>query len=227
MLNPLIRGKVSFSGLEASALTSLETQFSWEPRRWISKPLAKVVAVFAAVLTVAALPAAGSPALVQHASKDAGTAISSSLAFPSSNVAGNWIGVVIRAGHSAQSFTISDTRGNSYRQAVLFNQTRDTPNGDTLGIFYAENIAGGANTVTVSTSISNNTLRFSILEYSGLATSSSLDMTATAAAQGSGTSANSGSGTTTAAGPYCSSISRPGLCNIWFSEGAKGECPMS
>jgi len=52
--------------------------------------------------------------------------------------------------------------------------------------------------VTVSESISNNTLRFAILEYSGLATSNSLDLTSTAAAQGNGTAANSGNATTAA-----------------------------
>jgi hypothetical protein len=94
--------------------------------------------------------------------------------------------------------TVSDTRGNSYRQAVQFNQTLDAPNGETLAIYYAENIAAGANTVTVSESITNNTLRFAILEYSGVATANSLDVTA--AAQGSGTTLNSGTATTTVNG---------------------------
>jgi len=115
-----------------------------------------------------------------------------------SNTFGNWIGVVIRSGHSGQVFSVSDTLGNTYRQAVLFNQTLDTPNGDTFAIFYAENIAGGTNTVTVSDSIPNNTLRFAILEYSGVATANSLDVTAVA--QGTGASVSSGNATTTAAG---------------------------
>jgi len=106
---------------------------------------------------------------VQHASKDAGTTQSASLAFPLNNTAGNWIGVVIRAGHSGQVFTVFDARGNNYRQAVVFSQTLDTPNGDTFAIFYAENISGGANSVTISESLSNSTLRFAILEYSGMA----------------------------------------------------------
>jgi hypothetical protein len=148
--------------------------------------------------SITAPSAMAAPTLVQHISKDAGTSLSSSLAFPLNNTAGNWIGVVIRAGHSGQVFTVSDTRGNTYRQAVLFNQTLDTPNGDTFAIIYAENIAGGSNTVTVSESISNNTLRFAILEYSGVATANSLDVTA--AAQGTGTSASSGSATTAAGG---------------------------
>jgi len=38
-------------------------------------------------------------------------------------------------GRSGQVFTVTDTRGNTYRKAVQFNVTADTPNGDTLGIF--------------------------------------------------------------------------------------------
>jgi hypothetical protein len=114
------------------------------------------------------------------------------------NTAGNWIGVVVRAGHSGQVFSVSDSRGNTYRQAVLFNQTMDAPIGDTFAIYYAENIAGGSNTVTVSESISGNTLRFAIFEYSGVATSGSLDTASVAASQGNGTAASSGNATTAA-----------------------------
>jgi hypothetical protein len=132
--------------------------------------------------------------LVQHTSKDAGTTSSSTLAFKSNNTAGNWIAVVARAGKSGQVFTVSDSLHNTYRMAAQFNVTVDTPNGDTLGVFYAENIAGGANTVTVADSISGNTLRLAILEYSGVAHSNSLD--AVIAGQGTNASPNSGTVTT-------------------------------
>ncbi len=137
---------------------------------------------------------AGPISLVQHVSKDAGTTSSSTLSFSSNNTAGNWIAVVIRAGKTSQVFTVSDSRGNTYRQALVYNETLD---GDTLGIFYAENIAGGANTVTVSDSILG-TLRFAILEYSGIATASSLDVAT--ASHGTSASPNSGAITTTASG---------------------------
>src|SRR6266851_4998488 len=135
--------------------------------------------------------------LVQHAGKDAGTTTSSSLAFPSNNAAGNWIAVAIRAGHSGQSFTVKDSNGNTYHQAIQFNVTTDAPNGDALGIFYAENIASGANQVTVSDTISG-TMRIGILEYSGVASSSSLD--AAIAGQGSSNAPLSGSITTSTNG---------------------------
>ena len=91
--------------------------------------------------------AATSIALVQHTSKDAGTTSSSSLAFNTNNTAGNFIAVVIRAGKSGQVFSVSDSCGNVYKRAVLLNMTVDA---DTVGIYYAENIAGGPNTITVS-----------------------------------------------------------------------------
>jgi hypothetical protein len=136
-------------------------------------------------------------ALVQHASKDAGTTTSATLAFNANNTAGNWIGVCIRAGQSGQIFTVTDSNGNAYHRAVQFNVTVDSPGGNTLGIFYAENIAGGANTITVSDRVSG-TMRFAILEYSGMATGGSLDVAA--AAQGSSANPNSGNVTTTANG---------------------------
>jgi glucose/arabinose dehydrogenase/PKD repeat protein len=115
--------------------------------------------------------------LVQHVNKDAGTVTSSSLAFTSNNTAGNWIGVAVRAWPSGATPTVTDTRGNIYRKAVQLNETVD---GMVLAIFYAEGIAGGANAVTVSGIPSGGTLRFAILEYSGVATASSLNVTAMA-----------------------------------------------
>jgi hypothetical protein len=132
--------------------------------------------------------------LVQHASKDAGTTTSSTLAFSSNNAAGNWIGVVIRASTSGQLFTVTDTRTNTYRKAVQLNETVD---GTTLAIYYAENIAAGANTISVSDTASG-TLRFAIFEYSGIMTANSLD--ASAVAQGTSASPSSGTMTTTANG---------------------------
>ena len=134
----------------------------------------------------------GNISLVQHASKDAGTTTSASLAFNSNNTSGNWIGVCISAGVSGETFTVTDSKGNTYRNAIQFNATGS---GNTLGIFYAENIGAGANTVTVSDSTSS-TLRFAIFEYSGIVEWGSLDKST--AAQGNSTAPNSGTATTTA-----------------------------
>ena len=145
-------------------------------------------------LTVTSGSGGGGIKLVQHTSVDAGTTSTASLAFPGNNTLGNWIGVCIRAGQPNETITVKDFNGNTYHQATQINQTGD---GDTLAIFYAENIKGGANTVTVSDSITDS-LRFAILEYSGVATSGSIDVAT--ANQGSNASPNSGSVTTTANG---------------------------
>src|SRR4029077_52448 len=83
--------------------------------------------------------------LVHHTSLDAGTSGSSALVFPLNNTPGNWIAVCIRAGAINETFTVSDSNHNTYHKAIQFSETLD---GNTIGIFYAENIAGGANTVT-------------------------------------------------------------------------------
>jgi hypothetical protein len=126
--------------------------------------------------------------LVQNASIDAGPTTSYPLAFPSDNTLGNWIGVVIRGGAPNETFTVSDTRLNTYQLATTFNQTAD---GDSGAIFFAENIKGGPNTVTVSGTASG-TLRFAVVEFSGIAKSGSLDKTA--ALQGNNANPNTYSG---------------------------------
>ncbi len=138
--------------------------------------------------------ARASIALVQHRSIDAGATTSATLAFTSNNTSGNWIAVCIRAEDPGETFAVSDSKGNTYRSAVQYSEIGS---GNILGIFYAENIAGGANTVTVSDSISAN-LIFAIFEYSGLATSGSLD--AIVGSQATGQSPNSGSVSTRANG---------------------------
>ncbi len=141
----------------------------------------------------------GAPAsmitLMQHVGKDAGVTTSSTLAFPANNTAGNWIGVFIRAGQRGQTFNVTDTRGNTYRSALQMNQTVDVA---TVALYYAENVAGGSNTVTVTDSVTGGTLRFAIFEYAGVAPTSSLD--AKAFTEGTGTAVSSPTATTTANG---------------------------
>ena len=146
-------------------------------------------------MTFTVTSTSGNIVYVQHASTDAGTTTSATLAFHSNNTVGNLIAVVIRAGSSSsQVLNVEDSNGNTYRQAF---QLGITANPVTFAIYYAENIKGGANTIEVSDTVSGP-LRFAILEYSGVATANSLDVTATA--QGTSTSPNSGNATTTASG---------------------------
>src|SRR5215469_1521208 len=133
--------------------------------------------------------------LVQHTSKDAGTTTTSTLAFASANTAGNFIAVAIRGGlSSSQVFTVSDSNGNTYKKA---SQLGFTASSVSIAVYYAESIKAGADTVTVSMSVSGP-LRFAISEYSGVAASNSFD--AAASATNVGTAVNSGNATTTANG---------------------------
>ena len=103
--------------------------------------------------------------------------------------------MAIRGGLSnSQVFTVSDSNGNTYKKA---SQLGFTASAVTIALYYAENIKVGANTVTVSMSVSGP-LRFAISEYSGVATTNSLDVTA--GATNVSTAASSGNATTTANG---------------------------
>jgi Abnormal spindle-like microcephaly-assoc'd, ASPM-SPD-2-Hydin len=133
-------------------------------------------------------------ALVQSISTDASNSMWASLAFGANNAAGNFIAVVIQGGQAGEAFSVTDSQGNTYQQAI---QTNENPTGETIAIYYAMNIAGGANTVALFQPLLGS-FRFAILEYSGVAKSNALDVAA--AAQGSSASPNSGSVTTTASG---------------------------
>jgi hypothetical protein len=142
------------------------------------------------------LPAAVPIKLVQGNTLDSMINLqSASVAFKSNNTAGNWIGVVISGSTSnTDTFTVSDSKGNVYHPALVFGGASLNT---TLAVYYAENVKAGANAVRVVPN-TGVYLRIAIVEYSGIATANSLDVTA--AAQGNSASANSGNATTTAAG---------------------------
>src|SRR5947209_19386349 len=128
--------------LSSGWLTKVITHFS---------ALLIITGVFAPLLPEAYGQSTGGIKLVQHGSIYPGTTTSASLAFASGNTAGNWIAVCIRAGFSSsQVFQVTDSTGNAYRPALQLGMT----NPYTFAIFYAENINGGANTVSVSDSVS-------------------------------------------------------------------------
>jgi hypothetical protein len=117
-----------------------------------------------------------------------------SVTYPLTQTAGNLNIVAVGWNDSTSSVTsISDSRGNPYTLAV----------GPTTGtslrqsIYYAKNILGGSNTVTVTFAQAAAFVDVRVLEYSGLSTTAPLDVTAAAA--GSGSLASSGSATTTSA----------------------------
>jgi len=94
---------------------------------------------------------------------------------------------------SASVSSISDSAGNTYLLAI----GPTTASGARQTIYYAKNIKGGSNTVTVNFSQAASSPDVRVLEYAGASTTSPLDVTA--GASGSSTTANSGLATTTAA----------------------------
>ena len=113
------------------------------------------------------------------------------MSFPGAQTAGDLNIVVVGWNDTtSQVNTVTDTAGNKYTLAV--GPTRGT--GLSQSIYYARNIAGGNNTVTVTFNQLAAYPDIRILEYKGVTT---LDVKA--AATGSGNSATSGAATTTAA----------------------------
>jgi hypothetical protein len=128
--------------------------------------------------------------------KSAVTTSGSSVAgtFAAAQTLGNLNVVAVMWGDTTSAVTsVTDSKGNAYSLAV----GPTTASGLTSAIYYAKNIAAGSNTVTVTFNQTAGWPNINVLEYSGLSTTSPLDVTATAS--GTGTTANSGSATTTAA----------------------------
>jgi IPT/TIG domain len=115
------------------------------------------------------------------------------VAYPAAQKAGNSNIVVVGWNDtSAAVKSVTDSRGNTYARGV----------GPTVGkaltqsIYYATNIAGGRNTVSVTFNQNAVYPDVRVLEYSGLDSTSPLDVTAAAA--GNSRNGNSGPATTTA-----------------------------
>ena len=137
----------------------------------------------------------GTIAFVQVNAADPQTASASvPVAYLTAQTAGNLN--VVAVGWNDTTSTVSsvtDTRGNTYIQAG----TTTTGTGMRQAIYYAKNIAAGSNTVTVAFNQAAAFVDVRVLEYSGIDTSSPLDVTA--GAVGTGGTPSSGAATTTAA----------------------------
>ncbi len=121
-------------------------------------------------------------------------ATSSSDTFGSNTTAGSLLVVTFNT-YAAQgrTITVTDTQGNTYALAA----TQTCGSGSQAYLYYAMNTVGGACTVTAACSGGAINWRLGALEYSGAATTSALDQTATAT--GTGTVVSAGSVTTTIA----------------------------
>jgi hypothetical protein len=135
----------------------------------------------------------GSIAFVQVKSTTPQTPTASvAVTYPLAQTAGN-LNIVVAGWSDATSTltSLTDTRGNTYVQAG----TTVTGTNIRQAIYYAKNIAGGSNTVTAVFNQAAAYPDVRVLEYSGLDTTSPLDVTSNAF--GTSATANSGSATTT------------------------------
>ena len=135
--------------------------------------------------------ASGSVAFVQSTANGFG-ARTLSVLLPSTT-AGNLI--VVGFDYTGTTVdSVTDSRGNAYVQA---GSEVTSPGGATARLYYAKNIAGGTDTITVSLADSTSSLEVYAAEYTGADTTSPLDGSAQAA--GSSSSVSSGALTTTSA----------------------------
>jgi subtilisin family serine protease len=132
-------------------------------------------------------PGPGSIALVQSTAVQGNNVTALARSFAAPNAAGNLILAFVRLSTTTQTVTVTDTAGNLYSEAAAQAQTAD---GHQIVLFYAANVAAGANTVTATFSGSNKRPWLAVFEYSGVSTAQPLDRTAQA--QGSGTAVRAG-----------------------------------
>jgi len=129
------------------------------------------------------------------------SASSLSLSFPANTAAGDLILVAFDYNTNATP-TVTDSQGNVF--TAIGNQLT-SPGGARSRVYYAKNITGGADTVTVNLSASSAWLEVYLTEYSGADPTNPID--AQAGSSGKAGSVSSGKATTTAAGDlifgYC------------------------
>jgi hypothetical protein len=118
------------------------------------------------------------------------------LSFSAANTAGNLLVVVVSSDTAGVTVTsVTDSLGNNYLKATDAT-TINGDHGTHSGIWYAVNCAPGTNAVTATQSGGNSTY-IAIHEFSGIATNSAVDVTATLVAN---TAAPTVSATTTVPG---------------------------
>jgi glucose/arabinose dehydrogenase/PKD repeat protein len=155
------------------------------------------VLVLVGALVGVALPrvdaaAAATPTFVQVRAREIKSGTTNGVAFNSANTAGNLI-VVYAIWSNTGSATVSDSRGNTYATAAARTTWSGTSSAQ---VFYARNVAAGANTVTVTHATAVNSYSaVYIHEYSGIDKVNPVDVTRSVS--GTGSAMNSGSLTTT------------------------------
>jgi hypothetical protein len=146
-----------------------------------------------ATLTVTVAAAPAGIAFVQANAGMASSASSEALAFGSNTTASDIILVGFDFASGASFSSISDTQGNTFTEV---GSQLTTPAGSGSRLYYAKNIKGGADTVTVRTAASTSSIKVQVVEYAGVSTTNPIDIQA--GNTGSAGSASAGGQTTVA-----------------------------
>ena len=160
----------------------------------VDSGLSLVVLLAAMVFSFAPQTATAAVSFVQAVgSTDDSPAPTIAQAFTAANTLGNLIVVAVSWGDNpAPSIHAADTLGDTYLVAV---NDFDSGNRQGLAILYAFNVRAGANTVTVTFGTTGGYRRVIVSEYSGVATTAPLDVTA----KNQGTSTTAANGATSTA----------------------------
>ncbi|MGA2988481.1 MAG: putative Ig domain-containing protein, partial [Terriglobia bacterium] len=131
-----------------------------------------------------------------------GSTESFSLSFPNNTVAGDLVMVGFDFDTNATASSVSDSQGNAFTQV---GAQLTSPGGTRSVVYYAKNIKGGADTVTVNLSADSAYIELYLTEYSGVNQTNPID--SQAGASGNAGPVSSGNATTTVAGDviygYC------------------------
>jgi hypothetical protein len=131
------------------------------------------------------------PYFVQATANKTTSTASASLTFAANTQAGDAILLGFNFDHTL-SATVTDSQGNTYSEV---GSQLTTPGGANGRVYYAKNIKGGADTVTVKLSGTSDYLELYLAEYSGVDPNTPID--AQAGATGSSSTVSSGNATTT------------------------------
>jgi hypothetical protein len=168
-------------------------------------------------VTVQSAAATAAASFLQAAAASSDARLSSLSAGPLTTAAGDLLVAAVAWDTSSSStMSLSDSKGNAWTAATT--RQVDTRNAQALQVFYAPNIAGGADTVTVVPSPPAPWVRVIVHEVTGAAPSAPLDQTAVNNT-GSGTSISAGPVTTAAAGEY--------IFTAAMNDGAAGSATFS
>jgi glucose/arabinose dehydrogenase/PKD repeat protein len=187
-------------------------------RGYLSRTLvATALFIGAQVVVESSLPqgqaSAATPTFVQAKANEVTSGTTNRVAFTSANGVGNLI-VAYVVWNNGGTASVTDTRGNAY--STVAPATKWNNNAWSSQVFYAKNVAAGANTVTATFGTAINS--FGILyvhEYSGMDKTAPVDVTKSAV--GTTTAMSSGTATTTSptdlifgAGASVNNINQPG-----------------